>query len=95
MDDVLIPPSNMAEEIRRREDTQVFSHILDRYCLPVYDKDLSETYLSVTGKNDSIFRLRYYTKSGGGGILIDNPILKEVDRPASEENVLLFRSGLE
>lgn len=93
LDDVLIPPSNMAEEIRRREDTQVFSHILDRYCLPVYDKDLSETYLSVTGKNDSIFRLRYYTKSGGGGILIDNAILKEVDRPASEENVLLFDPG--
>ena len=38
----------------------------------------SKTYLSVTGKNDSIFRLRYYTKSGGGGILIDNAILKEV-----------------
>lgn len=93
LDDVLIPPSNMAEEIRRRADTQIFSHILDRYCLPEYDPELSATYLSVTGKQDSIFRLRYYTKSGGGGILIDNEILKEKDRPASEDDVLLFDPG--
>lgn len=93
LDDVLIPPSNMAEEIRRRADTKIFSHILDRYCLPVYDATLSDKFLSVTGKNDSIFRLRYYTKSDGGGILIDNAILKEKDRPASEDDVLLFDPG--
>lgn len=93
LDDVLIPPSNMAEEIRRRADTKIFSHILDRYCLPVYDGALTDKYLSVTGETDSIFRLRYYTKSDGGGIPIDNAILKQADRPSSEDDVLLFDPG--
>ncbi len=93
LDDVLIPPSNMAEEIRRRADTQIFSHILDRYCLPVYDEDLHKEYISVTGKTDSIFRLRYYTKDGGGGISVNSSILKQKDQPASQEDVLLFDPG--
>lgn len=93
LDDVLIPPSNMAEEIRRHAKTTIFSHILDRFCLPVYDAELSDEYLSATGKEDSIFRLRYYTKDGGGGIPVNSSVLKEKDRPASEDDVLLFDPG--
>lgn len=93
LDDVLIPPSNMAQEIRNHKETTIFSHLLDRFCLPVFDQTLTDRYKSVTNQDDSIFRLRYYTKSDGGGIMVDNPILKEKDQPASEEDVLLFDPG--
>lgn len=93
LDDVLIPPSNMAAELRSREDTELFSHLIERYSMPVYNAELSRQYNSLTGKTDSVFSLSYYTKSGGGGISVDNPILKEGQRPASESDVLLFNPG--
>ena len=69
LDDVMLPPSNMAEELRRRADTRIISHLLDRFCVPVYDEALTKEYkdyLDATGgvksDNDSIFRLRYFSK---------------------------------
>ena len=41
LDDVLLAPSNMAEELRLREDTRLFSRMLDRFCIPVYDAALT------------------------------------------------------
>lgn len=63
LDDVLLPPSNMAEELRRHEDTKIFSHLLDRFCIPVYDAALTAEYRGYYNTEDSIFRLRYFTKS--------------------------------
>ena len=60
LDDVLLPPSNMAEELRNREDTKVFSRLLDRFCIPVYDATLTANYQAYHKTNDSIFRLRYF-----------------------------------
>lgn len=60
LDDVLIPPSNMAEELRLHENTNVFSHLLDRFCVPEYNASLSTQYQAYHKNNDSIFRLRYY-----------------------------------
>ncbi len=62
LDNVLLPPSNMAEELRRREDTKVFSHLLDRFCIPVYDAVLTAEYNSHYKTSDSIFCLKYFTK---------------------------------
>ena len=62
MDEVLLPPSNMAAELRRRDDTKVFSHLLDRFCIPVYDAPLTAEYQTLNKSNDSIFRLRYFVK---------------------------------
>ncbi len=93
LDDVLIPPSNMAAEIRQREELSVLSSLLDRYCLPVYDEALTRSFNSATGSTDSVFRLRYYTKSDGGGIPIDNAILKDADRPENENDVLDYDPG--
>ena len=102
LDDLLIPPSNMAEELRAlakydpewnpNPKTRVFSRLIDRYCLPVYDAQLSRTYNSVTGKEDSIFSLKYYNKSGVNGIAADNAILETKDRPSADD-VLLFDPG--
>lgn len=94
LDDVLIPPLNMAAEIRAREDLSVFSRLLDRYCLPVYDKTLSDEFTSVTGKTDSVFRLRYYTQDGGGGLDIRDKVLKDtLNMPLAKTDVLLFDPG--
>lgn len=93
LDDVLVPPSNMAAEIRKREDLSILSRLFDRYCLPVYDDALTREFNSVTGLPDSIFRLRYYTVSGGGGIAIDDPILKSGQGPEFEEDVLSYDPG--
>ena len=93
LDDVLVPPSNMAAELRRRNDTQLFSHLIERYSLPVYDATLTREYNSVTGKTDSVFTLNYYTQSGGGGLAFDNVILKADQRPKNPNDVLLFNPG--
>lgn len=60
LDEVLLAPSNMAEELRNHENTKVFSHLLDRFCIPVYDASLSANYQAYHKTNDSIFRLRYF-----------------------------------
>lgn len=63
MDELLLPPSNMAEELRKHPDTRIFSHLLDRFCIPVYDGGLSQDFNALYKTNDSIFRLRYFTTS--------------------------------
>ncbi|MBR5455613.1 MAG: hypothetical protein IKU76_01520 [Bacteroidaceae bacterium] len=62
LDGVLLPPSNMAQELRNREDTRIFSHLLDRFCIPVYDEALTAEYRANYKTEDSIFTLRYFVK---------------------------------
>ena len=62
LDDVLLPPSNMAEELRKREDTRIFSHLLDRFCIPVYNEALTKEYQGFYKTNDTVFSLRYFVK---------------------------------
>lgn len=66
MDGVLLPPSNMAQELRERTDTRIFSHLLDRFSAPVYSESLSESYNyqnNKTENRDSVFTMRYLNKS--------------------------------
>lgn len=66
MDGVLLPPSNMAQELRERDDTKIFSHLLDRFSAPVYSASLSEEYNyqnNKTENRDSVFTMRYLNKS--------------------------------
>ena len=67
LDGVLLPPTNMAGELRQRDDTRIFSHLLDRFCVPVYDATLTSDYKKRYGANDSIFRLRYFSKESFTG----------------------------
>lgn len=64
LDAVLLPPSNMAAELRAHEDTKIFSHLLDRFCVPVYNASLTAQYQAFYGTKDSIFSLRYFNKEG-------------------------------
>ncbi len=88
LDDVLVPPSNMAEEIRNREDLSVLSRLFDRYCLPFYEENLTKEYKELTGKDSKIYTLRYYTASGGGGLDLNYKGLNP--RPESGDDVLKF-----
>lgn len=67
LDDVLLPPSNMAAEIRNHPETSIFSYLLDRFCLPVYDSYLTGRYrvLYNGSETDTVYRLRYYAKNKG------------------------------
>ena len=83
MDAVLLPPSNMAQELRTREDTRIFSHLLDRFCIPVYDEALTAEYRSYYKTDDSIFRLRYFVKDNFTSHSLlqpsnSNPIVEEL-----------------
>ena len=62
LDNVLLNPGNMAEILRSSSDTRYFSRMLDYYCYPYADMNLTEDYLkeaaSGTGA-DTVFAIRY------------------------------------
>ncbi len=63
LDDVLLPPTNMAGEIRAHKDLKIFSHLLDRFCVPVYDANLTASYRERHASTDSVFKLRYFNEA--------------------------------
>jgi uncharacterized surface protein with fasciclin (FAS1) repeats len=65
LDSVLIPPSNMADELRKDPDTKVFSSFLERYAAPYYDPALTQSF-SLLGYKDSVFVKRYFAVKGPG-----------------------------
>jgi uncharacterized surface protein with fasciclin (FAS1) repeats len=71
LNSVLIPPKNMAEYIKDNPDTKIFSKLLDRFCLPVYDATMTSNYRDLMYKNfkinftDSIFAKKYLATNGG------------------------------
>lgn len=63
----LCPVASMAEVIRTNGKTNIFSHMLDRYSAPFYDKTLSESYHDLHQEfEDSIFIKRYVSDNGYG-----------------------------
>ncbi|MBN2765246.1 MAG: fasciclin domain-containing protein [Paludibacteraceae bacterium] len=74
LEDVLIPPTNMAEIIRTTPETQIFSRILDRYSAPYYSEvATSDFQLLNPGYTDSIFVKRYFAERSSGGANLANP----------------------
>ena len=91
MDDVLLPPMDMASELRVREDTRIFSHLLDRFCVPVFDNDLTNDYrIYHNVLTDSVFALRYFTTANNtAGVSFTGTGVKA---PAADE-VLSYDPG--
>lgn len=85
LEDVLIPPTNMAEHLRDNEDTEQFSTLLERFSAPYYDADLTEDYKVLNPEfNDSIFVKDYFAIWGGAarypnGIPISSDLMLTVD----------------
>ena len=84
MDEVLMPPMDMASELRTRKDTRIFSHLLDRFCVPVFNSGLTDEYrIYHNVLKDSVFSLRYFTKaSQTAGVSFTGTGLKS---PAADE----------
>ena len=62
LDKVLITPQNMAEILRTNGKTNIFSHLIDRFSVPLYSSTLTSSYRSFYGNDvDSVFEKRYFT----------------------------------
>lgn len=76
--DVVTPPGNMAQLIKRDKGLSIFSHMLDRFAVPVYNPTVTNNYhdwykaqsevrdMSGVANPDSIFEVRYLSKISHG-----------------------------
>lgn len=76
LEDVLVPPGNLAEVIRNNGNSNYFSRMIDRFCAPYYDGALTNRYndyAQAYGKQllDSIFQLRYFSQRSQGSKALD------------------------
>lgn len=94
MQDVIVPPGNMAQVIRESGETDLFSRILDRFAVPYYDAVTTQAYNSWALQNekstiDSIFQMRYLSGRSQAATLNVDPNGKTV----SSDKLLLFDPG--
>lgn len=76
LDHVLTAPQNMAQYIENTDpskghNTQIFSKLLDRFCAPYYNREITTTYNKLPGRApiDSIFVKHYFANANGGGMI--------------------------
>lgn len=72
LQDVLVPPSNLADVLRNNEDSRYFSRMLDRFSIPVFNQAITNNYNDyalANGKEliDSIYERRYFSSRSQGG----------------------------
>ena len=71
MDDVLIPPSNMAQALREAKSVKLFSRMLDRFAYLEYSSSISSEYNrnEHEGKpeeNENVYLMKYALQKSGG-----------------------------
>lgn len=102
LDGLLIPPANMAEEIRTNGETNIFSRMLDRFAVPVPNASLTADYNRIYHYGDDanaeqVYEKRYYTTGSDRGIAIqDGGYLSYIDIDEIEhhaEGTLFFDPG--
>jgi hypothetical protein len=92
LDGLLIPPSNMAEEIRTNGKTNTFSRMLDRFAVPVPNAELTADYNRIYHYGDDanaeqVYEKRYYTAlSNRGTAITDGGYLSYIDIDEIEHN---------
>ena len=64
LENVLVPPGNMAQVLRKHSKTRYYSRILDHWAVPFYDPNTTRLYNDWAMANgqpmkDSIFQMRY------------------------------------
>lgn len=72
MQDVIVPPGNMAQVIRESGETNLFSRILDRFSAPYADANTTKAYNDWAMQNgrtqiDQIYQLRYLSNRSQNG----------------------------
>ena len=78
MEDVLVPPGNLAELIRTNGESKLFSRMLDRFSAPYYDATTTQNYNNTAvlydyEPIDSIYQKRYFSSRSQGGTLTLDP----------------------
>ena len=78
MEDVLVPPGNLAEVIRTNGESNYFSRMLDRFSAPYYESATTKNYNDYAQANglpliDSIYQKRYMSLHTQGGKLMTDP----------------------
>lgn len=62
VDRVMVPLDNMAEILRKSENTEYFSNLVERFAAPWYTRQLTENYNLLKGTTyDSVFVKRYFS----------------------------------
>lgn len=84
VENVLLPPGNMAQEIARDSETSLYSRMLDYFCAPYYDAATTNKYNAAAiqyGKPliDSIFQKRYFSDNSQGASLSYGPDNQRVE----------------
>lgn len=65
VDKVMLPLENMAEVIRTKSQLSQYSELLERFCGPIYDYDLTERYNEIYGTHvDSVYQKSYFADRG-------------------------------
>ena len=100
MEDVIVPPGNMGELLRKMDDAKIFSRILDYFAVPVYNADVTRNYNDWAMANnkpqiDSIFQFRYLSvRSQGSGDRSQDNVSNNTDPltgdPISTSQILNF-----
>jgi uncharacterized surface protein with fasciclin (FAS1) repeats len=92
LQDVLVPPGNLAQVIAKQDNTQYFSHILDYWAVPYFDPDNTAKYNDWVNQNqdeavkngyvqhDSIMQIRYLSSRSQGVPLTESKPTYEILR---------------
>lgn len=79
LQDVLVPPGNIAQVLRNQSNTTLFSRMLDYHCAPYEDLTTTNSYNDWARQNnvdtkDMIYQVRYFsTKSQDGASNVVDP----------------------
>lgn len=100
MEDVLVPPGNMAQVVRANPKTKIYSRILDYFSAPFYDENITRNYNDWAVANghqtiDSIFQMRYLSqRSNESTTTATVPLNRDPNRiPLSASNILGYDPG--
>ena len=66
---------NMAEIIRQQPNTKLWSHLIDRFSAPYFNKAATTEYNRIYNNEDSVYTLRYFSSRSAGGS--DNSVLPD------------------
>lgn len=102
VEDVIVPPGNMAQALKGMKEATIFSHLLDRFAVPRYNEEVTNSYhdwyneqskvqdMSHVANPDSIFEVRYLSGMSQGAKRFN---LNINGATVSEDNLLTFDPG--
>lgn len=78
LENVLVPPGNMADVLRNSAETSIFSRMVDYYAAPYFNQAITNQYNDWAIANnqplkDSIFEMRYVSSRSQNASLVTDP----------------------